>query len=486
MLWPHGAPDAKGDTPNDKPTLTVWLPPAEKANGTAVVICPGGGYNMVCTDHEGRQIAAWLNSLGVAGVMLDYRHSGRGYRHPAPLEDAQRAIRTVRARADEWKVAIDHVGIMGFSAGGHLASTAATHFDQGNPAADDPVERAGCRPDFAILCYAVVGMGESFTNRPTQDNLLGANPPPELVRSVSNEKQVTPQTPPTFLFQTDEDAVVPAENSVFFYLALRRAGVPAELHVFRTGAHGLGLAAKTPGTSLWPQCCEAWLRGRGLLDKRPPTITPRPHYQDGGWMKRHQSMSDRVKKGNVDLLFIGDSITDFWETPAPQGGAAVWQKYYARRNAVDLGIAGDGTGQVLWRLQNGNVDGIAPKLAVLMIGTNNAARSTAEEIAAGVKADIAELRARLPRTKVLVLAIFPRGADNNDNLRKVNDAANKLIAKLADEQMVFYQDINARFLDRDGKLPTAIMPDLLHPDEKGYEIWADAIEPTVAKLMGEK
>ena len=141
LLWPHGAPDAKGDTPNDKPTLTVWLPPAEKANGTAVVICPGGGYNMVCTDHEGRQIAAWLNSLGVAGVMLDYRHSGRGYRHPAPLEDAQRAIRTVRARADEWKVAIDHVGIMGFSAGGHLASTAATHFDQGNPAADDPVER---------------------------------------------------------------------------------------------------------------------------------------------------------------------------------------------------------------------------------------------------------------------------------------------------------------------------------------------------------
>ena len=203
-------------------------------------------------------------------------------------------------------------------------------------------------------------------------------------------------------------------------------------------------------------------------------------------MKRHQSFNDRVKKGNVDLLFIGDSITHFWETPSPQGGAAVWQKFYARRNAVDLGIAGDGTGQVLWRLQNGNVDGIAPKLAVLMIGTNNAWRSMPEEIAAGVKADVAELRARLPRTKVLVLAIFPRGADNNDHLRQVNDAANKLIAKLADDKLVFFQDINARFLDGDGKLPTTIMPDLLHPCEKGYQIWADAIEPTVAKLMGEK
>jgi acetyl esterase/lipase/lysophospholipase L1-like esterase len=485
LLWPRGAPDAKGDTPNDKPTLTVWLPPAERANGAAVVICPGGGYNMLATGHEGRDIAAWLNSLGVAGFMLEYRHWGRGYHHPAPLEDAQRAIRTLRARADEWKIAVDRIGIMGFSAGGHLASTAGTHFDPGKPADGDPVERAGCRPDFLILCYGVLTLGEPFTNRGTQDSLLGANPPAELVRSLSNEKQVTPQTPPTFLFQTDEDTVVPAENSVLFYLALRRAGVPAELHVFRTGAHGLGLAAKTPGTSLWPKCCEAWLRGNGLLDPRVPTVTPRPHYNDAGWMQRHQAMNDRVKKGNVDLLFIGDSITHFWETPAPQGGAAVWKKYYARRNAVDLGIAGDGTGQVLWRLRNGNVDGIAPKLAVLMIGTNNAWRSTPEDIAAGVKADVAELRTRLPQTKVLVLAIFPRGADNNDGLRKVNDAANKLIAKLADGRMVFFQDINARFLDRDGKLPTAIMPDLLHPCEKGYQIWAEAIEPTVAKLLGD-
>jgi acetyl esterase/lipase len=268
LLWPQGAPGAKGDTPNDKPTLTIWLPAAEKANGTAVVICPGGGYGGLATGHEGHDIALWLNSLGVAGVMLEYRHHGRGYQHPAPLQDAQRAIRTLRARAAQWNLNPARIGIMGFSAGGHLASTAGTHFDQGNAAAADPIERVSCRPDFMILGYAVIALGEPITHVGSQENLLGKNAPPELVRSLSNEKQVTRQTPPTFLFHTDADDAVPPENSVLFYLALRRAGVPAELHVFAKGSHGLGLGQNTPGFSAWPKCCEAWLRGRGLLDKK--------------------------------------------------------------------------------------------------------------------------------------------------------------------------------------------------------------------------
>ncbi len=222
LLWPQGAPGAKGDTPNDKPTLTVWLPPAAKVNGTAVVICPGGGYEVLATGHEGRDIAAWLNSLGVAGVMLEYRHHGRGYQHPAPLEDAQRAIRTVRACAAQWKINPGRIGVMGFSAGGHLASTVGTHFDAGKPAADDPIERVSCRPDFMILCYGVIALGEPFSHHGSQESLLGKNPSPELVRSLSNEKQVTPQTPPTFLFHTDEDTVVSPENSILFYLALHR------------------------------------------------------------------------------------------------------------------------------------------------------------------------------------------------------------------------------------------------------------------------
>ncbi len=268
LLWPQGAPGAKGDQPADKPTLTIFLPDEQKATGTAVVICPGGGYGGLATDHEGHQIARWFNDLGVAGFMLEYRHRGRGYGHPAPLQDAQRAIRTVRSRAAEWKIAPERIGIMGFSAGGHLASTAGTHFDRGNPHADDPIERVSCRPDFLILCYPVITLDEPFTHRGSRVNLLGANADPELVRSLSNEKQVTPQTPPTFLFHTDEDKAVPVENSVQFYLALRRAGVPAEMHIYKIGRHGLGLAGGTPGTCTWPDRLKDWMRVQGLLGSK--------------------------------------------------------------------------------------------------------------------------------------------------------------------------------------------------------------------------
>jgi acetyl esterase/lipase len=268
LLWPGGAPGAKGDKPEDKPTLTALLPDESKAVGTAVVICPGGGYGGLATDHEGKQIGEWLNSFGVAGFMLEYRHRGRGYGHPAPLQDAQRAIRTVRANAEKWKIDPHKIGIMGFSAGGHLASTAGTHFDAGDPNAADAIERVSCRPDFMILCYAVIALGEPYTHRGSQENLLGKDAAPELIESLSNEKQVTAETPPTFLFHTDEDTAVPAENSVQFYLALRRAKVPAELHIYRAGRHGVGLAKNLPGASDWPKECEAWMHGLKLLEKK--------------------------------------------------------------------------------------------------------------------------------------------------------------------------------------------------------------------------
>ena len=268
LLWPQGAPGAKGNAPADKPTLIIYLPEKAKANGCAVVICPGGGYGALAMDHEGHQIARWLNSFGVAGFILDYRHRGKGYGHPAPLDDAQRAIRTVRARAAEWNVDPGRIGIMGFSAGGHLASSAGTHFDAGDPGSSDPIQRVGCRPDFLILCYPVIAFGEPYTHRGSQDNLLGKNPDPALVRKMSSEKQVTRQAPPTFLFLTDEDKGVPPENSIAFYRALNAAGVPAEMHIYEHGPHGVGLAAKIPGTCNWPKQCEAWLRARGLLGTR--------------------------------------------------------------------------------------------------------------------------------------------------------------------------------------------------------------------------
>ena len=215
--------------------------------------------------------------------------------------------------------------------------------------------------------------------------------------------------------------------------------------------------------------------------KKPSTVVPAPR-ADKWWQDRQDSFNARIKQGNADLLFIGDSITHGWEG----GGKAVWEKFYAKRNAVNLGIGGDQTQHVLWRLENGNLEGISPKLAVLMIGTNNSASNKPEEIAEGVKAIVAKLQAKLPQIKVLVLAIFPRDADNNGRLRQVNNKTNEIIAKLADNKNVFYLDIGPKFLEADGTLSKDIMPDLLHPNEKGYAIWAEAIEPTVAKLLGEK
>ena len=250
LLWPDGAPGAVGNEDADRPALTTYLPASP--TGTAVVICPGGGYRHLAMDHEGKQIAEWLNSLGIAAFVLQYRLGDR-YRHPAPLQDAQRAIRMVRERAGALGVAPNRIGIMGFSAGGHLASTAATHFD------------AASRPDFLILAYPVVSFTTQYTHKGSRAALLGDDPDPKLVQSLSNENQVTPQTPPTFLFHTNEDKGVPSENSVMFYLALRKAGVPAEMHIYERGNHGVGLASKDPVLSTWPARLADWFRTRGLL-----------------------------------------------------------------------------------------------------------------------------------------------------------------------------------------------------------------------------
>ena len=268
-LWVDGTPGAKGNKDGDKPTLTIYLAPEEKATGAAVVICPGGGYGFLAMDHEGHQIAQWLNSLGVAGFILKYRHrnSGAGYGHPAPLQDAQRAISMVRSRAKEWNINPNKIGILGFSAGGHLASSAGTHFQKRYSDAKDPIDRVSCRPDFLILIYPVISMTEWFTHRGSRRNLLGDNPDKNLVENLSNEKQVTAETPPTFLVHTNEDKGVPAENSIYFYLALRKAKVPAEMHIYQKGRHGFGLGQKHGAVSSWSLRCEEWMRGMGLLDK---------------------------------------------------------------------------------------------------------------------------------------------------------------------------------------------------------------------------
>ena len=264
-LWPNGAPGTSATKPEHEPVLFLYRPAAEKATQTAVVVCPGGGYRHLAMDHEGRQIAEWFNSFGVTALVLQYRHRGTGHGHPVPMMDGQRAVRLVRARADEWNIDQQKIGVMGFSAGGHLASTLGTQFDNGESQAGDPIDRQNSRPDFMILCYPVISMTAETMHRGSRENLLGKDADESLARTMSSELQVTPETPPTFIFQTDEDEPVPAENAVAFYLALRKAGVPAEMHIYQNGRHGVGLAKDIPGTSTWPDRCREWMRTRGLL-----------------------------------------------------------------------------------------------------------------------------------------------------------------------------------------------------------------------------
>ena len=264
LLWPAGAPGAQGDEDVDKPSLTVFLPLKANVTKTGVVVAPGGSYTHVATEKEGYAFARWLNERGVAAFVLQYR-VGPKYHHPIEIGDARRAIRLVRAHAAEWGVATDRVGMWGSSAGGHLAATAGTKFDAGDADASDVIERQGSRPDFLILSYPVITFEEPEVHRASRKNLLGDTPDPKLVDLLSAETQVTKDTPPTFLFTTTDDKTVPVMNSVIFYSALVKAGVPVEMHIFQQGAHGAGLAPTNPQLSVWPDLLAKWMRERGYM-----------------------------------------------------------------------------------------------------------------------------------------------------------------------------------------------------------------------------
>jgi acetyl esterase/lipase len=265
-LWPGKAPGALGDEPKDQPTLTPYLIDGE--NNSAVVVCPGGGYGGLAS-HEGHDYALWLNQQGLSAFVLKYRLGSGGYRHPVMIGDAQRALRLVRAKAGEWRIDPNRLGIMGSSAGGHLAATALTHYDSGKTSAEDPVDRMSCRPDFGVLCYAVITMGE-HTHQGSRRNLLGDNPDPELIELLSNEKHVTKDTPPCFLWHTWEDKGVKIQNSLQFADALAAADVPFAFHVFEKGRHGIGLNDQPPFANAhpWSRDLVFWFKAREILGER--------------------------------------------------------------------------------------------------------------------------------------------------------------------------------------------------------------------------
>lgn len=275
-LWEGKVPHAVGESDSDKPSMTVYLAPKDKTNGAAVVICPGGGYGGLAMDHEGKQVAEFLNGIGVHAFVLKYRLANKdrpGPLHPAPLTDAQRAIRTLRAKAADYGIDPKRVGIWGFSAGGHLASTAGTHFDAGLPEGD-AIDKTSCRPDFLILAYPVITMEAGVTHSGTRNNLIGPKADEKLIELYSNEKQVTKETPPTFIFHTSADTAVVPENAVRFYLACKKAGVPVELHIYEKGRHGIGLGRDPKWTGgeksveTWPDRLAEWMKARALLEAK--------------------------------------------------------------------------------------------------------------------------------------------------------------------------------------------------------------------------
>jgi acetyl esterase/lipase len=265
-LWSENPPGALGNADQDIPTLTPFLPAADKATGAAIVVCPGGGYGGLAP-HEGRDYALFLNQHGVLALVLKYRLGSAGYRHPIILGDAARAVRFVRSKAAEMRIDPKRIGIMGSSAGGHLVSTLVTHFDAGRPEADDPIERQSSRPDLAILCYPVITMVGEFTHKGSKQNLLGKEPSDELSRDVSNDLQVKKDSPPCFIWHTWEDSGVKVENALLFASALRKAGVPFDLHVFQKGRHGIGLNDTEPFANAhpWSRDLIFWLKEYGWV-----------------------------------------------------------------------------------------------------------------------------------------------------------------------------------------------------------------------------
>ncbi|SHF67844.1 Acetyl esterase/lipase [Caldanaerobius fijiensis DSM 17918] len=255
FLWENDAPGAMGNDLEDRPNLVPYLIDSDKPAGT-VIVFPGGGYT-IRAEHEGEPIARWINTLGLHAFVLNYRV--KPYKYPYILMDAQRAIRLIRYHAREWNIDPGKIGVLGFSAGGHLASSVGTHYDSGIPDAPDPIDRMGCRPDVMVLCYPVITFGD-YRHDWSMRTFLGDNPSEELQKLFSNELQVTPDTPPTFLWHTANDDGVPVENSLLFASALSKNKVPFELHIYETGPHGLGLAQEDPHISTWTKLCGEWLK----------------------------------------------------------------------------------------------------------------------------------------------------------------------------------------------------------------------------------
>jgi len=335
-LWDMEVPGAKGSQDEDVPSLFVYLPESGKSCGTGIIICPGGAYTVLAIDHEGQQVARWLNRMGIAAFVLKYR-LGPKYQHPIMLLDAQRAVRMVRAKASQWGIATNRIGVMGFSAGGHLASTVGTHFDYGKTNSEDSVDHYSCRPDFMVLIYPVISMQDGIGHAYSRKMLLGDNPSGELIDLLSNEKQVNSNTPPAFLVHSSDDTGVIPDNSILFYKALIASGVIAELHLFGHGSHGFGLAPGDESLGMWPQLLVSWLRRHGFLNDEKRVSVKGEVLIDGKLLNRGWIVFEPLDSKFKPLVPIYISEKGRFSVRAEQGPCVGLYKIRVLQLALEFG-----------------------------------------------------------------------------------------------------------------------------------------------------
>lgn len=497
MLWTGSAPGALGSNPEDMPTLTPFYAASSNATGAAMIVCPGGGYSFLSTTLEGTYFAQWLNEQGISAFVLKYRLGPDGYQHPAMMLDAQRAIRYVRANSNDWNLDPDRLGIIGASAGGHLAATTMVHFDAGNPGSLDPVEQVSSRPDLGVLCYPVITMDDTYTHAGSKLNLLGESPDPALVEYLSTELQVTTDTPPAFLMHTEPDPKVPYLNSTMFADALASNAVPHELHLYPTGGHGVGLGS-VPGNPAdyhpWTDECRHWLfqAGFGLPDlgniwPLGDSITDGaavPAWVPGGY--RDTLYANLFSRG-CTFKFVGSR--NYNSSTRLNDAGQEWHDGHSAYMIMDGTIASSPP-----RNYNGLYDEVTgwsdamvnkPDLILLQIGINDLNQKY--EVA-DAPARLDQLITRLftdnPSVRILIASVLDADQDNpyrhvppNTDLTGPIKEYNAAIASIVAARRALGENI--AFVDLYAGLTLADLSDQLHPTAAGYvkmaNLWADAL-----------
>jgi len=490
LLWTGWAPEAIGSDPEDIPTLTPYYASETNATGAAIIVCPGGGYSFLSSLYEGEYFALWLNELGISAFVLKYRLGPDGYQHPAMMLDAQRAIRYVRANSNDWNLDPNRVGIIGASAGGHLAATTMVHFDAGNPGSLDPVEQVGCRPDIGVLCYPVITMSDPYVHAGSKLNLLGESPDPALVEYLSTELQVTTSTPPAFLMHTETDTKVPYQNSTMFADALESNSVPYELHLYPTGGHGVGLGS-TPGDTAnyhpWTVECAYWLYKVGFAVPHLGNIWPLGDSitegvsgygirLPGGY--REPLYTNLVDRG-YGFKFVGsrDFNSSTLLASENQDNHDGWSGF----TIADI----EGRSGLYENVNAWHASIPEPDVILLMIGINDLNHGF-DIATAPDRLDllITRLFTLSPNVRLLISSLLDAEQDNpyrgdgtHDIIASVQDYNAAMVSLVAAHRALGQ---NIAFVDMHAGLTLADLDDGLHPNPAGHvkmgKLWADAIE----------